>query len=463
MNPPHSHGRSQAEKVIDRTPSGRLRLEGNVVHIDRAPDRLTPPPSAPRTSRPSWPALATPLAMPSPFVTQINAPTHSPPSDQSHSTSAETTADPVKLHIDLPNWLRRISIDPMKLNKLVVSSYKVVGFAILGTILFGLASFIFINLFYMCNRSWVTPMIVSSTDPRVMQLNAQYEAERVARDGVAIQRLQLQFQREDAERVKQGEDEFQAAFRDMMRAEALDRGAQLAMLHRLIGELRKTRTEMTATSKAFTAIRKEDLKGEYAARLIDKDQATRGGYELSQIASANLALSERDVEANSRMAGLQRAVDALKSGKRSTSYEILRMQHEYEQSVLASKRAEGTAEALAASVALLDKTVERYDAQIARVEKAPYLQALDKGLPTAFVPYDNVGAVKVGDAVYACAASVFWCKSIGRVAELLDGEVVEKHPLHSRELRGVLVKLELTEPKAMEHAVLYMHRAPMLL
>ena len=360
-------------------------------------------------------------------------------------------------------WMRRLSVDPMKLNKLVVSSYKVVGFVVLGTILFGLASFIFINLFYICNRSWVTPMIVSSTDSRVMQLNAQYEAERVARDGVASQRLQLQFQREDAHRVKQGEDEFQAAFRDMMRAEALDRGAQLAMLRSLVGEIQKTRTEMTATSKAFTAIRKEDLEGEYAARLIDKDQATRGGYELSQIASANLALSERDFETNSRMAGLQRAVDALRSGKRSTSYEILRMQHEYEQSVLASKRAEGTAKALAASVALLDKTVERYDAQIARMQKAPYLQALDKGLPTAFVPYDNVGAVNVGDAVYACAASVFWCKSIGRVAELLDGEVVEKHPLHSRELRGVLVKLELTEPKAMEHAVLYMHRAPMLL
>jgi hypothetical protein len=44
-------------------------------------------------------------------------------------------------------------VDVMKLNKLVVSSYKFMGFAILGTILLGLASFIATNLFYIFNES----------------------------------------------------------------------------------------------------------------------------------------------------------------------------------------------------------------------------------------------------------------------------------------------------------------------
>jgi hypothetical protein len=441
MNPLHLHG--HAEIKTERTPSGRIRLERNVVHIDRATP-VADPYAPPR--RPSQPAIVTPF--PSPAARSVAAPQIEPALEAAPPRAA---------------WLRRIHVDPMKLNKLVVSSYKVMGFAILGTILFGLASFLFVNLFYLFNHAWVTPMIVSSTDPRVMQLNSQYEAERVARDGVAIQRLQLQSQLDDAKRVEASEAEFQAAFRDVMRAEALDRGAQLAMLRTLTRDLRRTRAEVSANSKAFTAVRRDDLKDEYAAHLIDKDQVTRGGYELSQIAGANLALDEKSVDLHARMAGLQRAVDALRLGKRSTSYEILHMQHELDQSVLASKRAEGAAAALAGSLAMLEKTVESYDAQLARVAKAPYLRAMDASMPTAFVPYDNAGALKLGDAVYACAASVFWCKKIGRIAEILEGEVTGKHPLHGRDLRGVLVRLEITEPKAMERAVLHLQRPPMVL
>ena len=133
-----------------------------------------------------------------------------------------------------------------------------------------------------------------------------------------------------------------------------------------------------------------------------------------------------------------------------------------QESVLASRKASGHGDAMRKSLAILDQTLSSYDVQLARIQKAPYVIAADKSLNTAFVPYDNASAVHVGDKVYACALGAFWCKPVGTVAEILDGEVTGKHPLHNRELRGVLARLRITDGgRSMQQPVLYLHRAPL--
>ncbi len=355
--------------------------------------------------------------------------------------------------------------DSMKLNKLVVSSYKVMGFAVLLTILLGLASFIATNLFYMINESWVTPMQLSSTDPRVLQLTQQYSAAKAARDGVATQKLELGSRLMDSTRIIASEGKFQAAFDEAMKADLQDRSGQLEEFRKLIGNLQRTRRDVAAANRAYTNISKEQLKKEFAAGLIDKDAQVKGGYELAEIQGANLGLHEKNVEIDARVMDLQRQVASLQTagahGDGAMSYEILHMRHEYEQSVLTSKKAADDADALTKSIAMFDKTLADYDVQLARIEKAPYVQAADKSVSTAFVPYDNVSAIQVGDKVYKCSVGFLFCSKVGKVAEVLDGEILGKHPFHNRELRGVLIRLELTDPKAIEKPVLHLGRAPL--
>jgi hypothetical protein len=399
---------------------------------------------------PYGPPPATP--MPVPLVA------HPPPPAVPVPTLAPEEASGIKEKLE-----PRARSDRAGLNRLVVSAYKAVGFVILGTILLGLASFIFTNLFYMVNASWMTPLELSSTDPRVLQLDAQRAAAKAARDALAQQRLELVARTQDAKRVVASEETFQRSFGDAMKASLADQSAQLAGFQRLVSDLEKTRREVTATNKEYAALSADELKKQYDAHLIDVDQRTKGGYELAQIAGANLALHQRNVEVDARITELRRAVRSLKgAGSSGTmSYDVLHMRHEYDQSVLASQKAADEASALEKSVAMLDKTIADYDGQLTRIEKAPYLLAADASVSTAFVPYDNVEAVKLGDDVYACAVSVIACKKIGRVAELLEGEVVGKHPLHNREMRGVLVRLQLDDADAVQKPVLHLHRAPL--
>ena len=363
-----------------------------------------------------------------------------------------------------PTFVKPPVFDVMKLNKSIVSSYKFMGFAILGTILLGLASFIATNLFYIFNESWVTPMELSTTDPRVLQLNSQYSAEKAARDAVATQRLELSSRLFDAQRIVVSEGKFQKAFDEAMKADLADRNGELAGFRQLIADLQRTRHSVTSVNREYTNISKDTLKQEYAAHLIDKNDQVKGGYELAEIAGANLGLHEKNVEIDARITELKRQVASLESagahGGGGMSYEILHMRHEYEQSVLASHKATDDADALNKSLAMLDKTISEYDTQLGRIAKAPYVMAADKSMNTAFVPYDNIGAVQVGDKIYGCAVGFLWCHQIGTVAEALDGEVLGRHPLHNRDLRGILVRLTLTDPRAIEKPVLHLHRAP---
>jgi hypothetical protein len=388
----------------------------------------------------------------------MKAPLVAPPAATSEPAKEEIAPTPAE-HLTPQT---KPVIDSMKLNKFIVSSYKIMGFAVLGTILLGLASFIATNLFYMFNESWVTPMQLSSTDPRVLQLAAQYSAAKAARDGVSVQQRDLASRLSDARRIQASEAKFQEFFDQTMQANLQDRLGQLAQFQQLMRNIGRTRGEVSAVNKQYTNISKAELSQEYKAGLIDKNEQVRGGFELAQIQGANLGLHEKNVEIDARVTDLQREVEALRNrGGGAANYEILKMRHEYELSVLAGQKAADDADALAKSVAAFDGTLAEYDAQIARIQKAPYVEAADKSVNTAFVPYDNIGAVKAGDNVYSCAVSFLFCHKIGTIAEVLDGEIIGKHPLHNRDMRGILVRLQLDDKSAIEKPVLHLHRKPM--
>ncbi|MBA3403440.1 MAG: hypothetical protein H0U13_01965, partial [Gemmatimonadaceae bacterium] len=54
------------------------------------------------------------------------------------------------------------------LQKLVVSGYRLLGFGILSLIVFVLVGYIATNAFYFLNKSWVTPVVLSSNDDKVV-------------------------------------------------------------------------------------------------------------------------------------------------------------------------------------------------------------------------------------------------------------------------------------------------------
>ncbi len=170
-------------------------------------------------------------------------------------------------------------------------------------------------------------------------------------------------------------------------------------------------------------------------------------HELQALSQMQLSLLENQrqrtqVEAITREAALQRMSLASASGAPRMPEALMRedqlvridLELLHAEADLRLKRAEQRIEH-----DKLDK-IEDLEKQL---EARPLFRAIDKRLDVAFVPYTQIDGVHTGAIVYDCTWGVFHCKSVGRVAEVVPGEVVLPDPW-GNQARGQFAVLDLT-------------------
>ena len=357
--------------LVDEDPDNTLRMERQLfahqptMKTLRTHGRLSPVPPPP--SHVSAPAAA-PVAAP---VT--------PPAPEPHVPEAPPV-DPA-----LQSGIRHVRVDSMALNKLVVSAYKVAGFVILSVILFGLASYLAINVYYFLSSSWIVPTKLSPTDDRVLQLDALASQQEAAKGNLVTRKLELESQLKAAHRIIDTELAFQEGFRSAMATDLSDRKTELARLRALLGTYAASKRSIVKSNEAYAGMSRENLDGQFRAHVIDQEQMLTGNYQIAQIAGANLGLDEKNVEIDSRVSSLWREVASLESAREAAasgrrggtqlSYDILHIKHDFDASVLASAKAGDDAEALEQSVDMLDAIIARHEHLIATISRSPYVLA----------------------------------------------------------------------------------------
>jgi len=172
-----------------------------------------------------------------------------------------------------------------------------------------------------------------------------------------------------------------------------------------------------------------------------------GKFQLAQITTSNLGLAEREAEFQTRAGELDKQSKALegllndKAGEGALSYDVLKIKQEYEKSRLSTARAMANREALRAAL-------QRQNTLLKQLAQHPYLRAMADKATVAFIPYGNLGHIEKGTSLYGCSMDMFWCHSVGKVREILPGEVQFKHPHKEKMMRGQLVELDLDSDEA---------------
>jgi hypothetical protein len=363
-----------------------------------------------------------------------------------------------------------------RFNKFIVQAYKLAGFIALTTILFGLLSYFSVHAFYFVSRSWATPIIVSPSDKQVLELRAQLAQQTSLRDSLAAQRFDLDAKVEDADRLVAEEEDFQREYQKTLIADIAFRKKALVKMSRLSASHAYAANRIARANQDYANLTREQAKELFAARLITKEDAARASQQTADLAGANLGLDVKGVELDTNVSALGRDIESLsvadatlrasQGGPRpdgAMSQEVLTMKHEFDRSKLEAARARSTRKSLEKTRAGLDAAITRYDGLLKSIKDSPYLRAVDKHVTIAFVPYDNIGSVRPGAKIYACRANFVFCRNIGRVADVLEGEVTGKHPTQSIEVRGVLVEMELDDLREAESPVLHFGSAPLFI
>lgn len=337
--------------------------------------------------------------------------------------------------------------------KLVVSTYRLLGFGILTIIVFVLVGYIGTTAFYFVNKSWITPVALSAGDEKVVSQQGQLA-------GLQNEREKLVHELEQSDRRIKAEQAFQAQFAKAIKHDAEGRRVALARVQQLAYAAGATRQQIQRTNADYSTESSSDMAAEYKARVITDDTMLAGKYQRAQIESANLSLAERQAEFDQRAAELQaqtQSLDSLLTNKRSgaLSYDVLKIARDYETSKLELARETSNRERLKLAI-------ERQDSIIEGLSQSAYLRAVKNDATVALVPYDNLEKAAKGTPLYACKLSMLWCRQVGEVLGILPGEVQIKHPKREAIVRGRMIEMKMTEPEAAFKEVLFLGGAPLM-
>jgi len=348
------------------------------------------------------------------------------------------------------------TLDHKKLSGHVVTAYRLLGFVILSIIVIVLVGYLVTTAFFYMSDTWVVPMAVSPTDEKVVSLQSQLAERQTNRDRTAADL-------EQAERAIAVQQEFQDQFAKAIKSDLDGRKAALARMYELAAVAASTRAQIKRSNSAYASASQKRMAEEWRAGLIDRDAMLNGKFQIAQISSSNLSLAERQAEYETRAADLDaqtKALESLLAGDAATdgtlSYDVLKIKQEFEASRLETERAIANRDMLKSALAREEKLV-------ASLQNASYVKAMADGAHVAFVPYANLDQVKKGSPLYGCALTMIFCKKVGTVIEVLQGEVTFKHPNRDKQLRGQMIELRLEEASSATDEVLFVGGRPLFI
>jgi hypothetical protein len=356
------------------------------------------------------------------------------------------------------------------ISKLIMVAYRWLGFAVLAFVLVGVVSYIALHLFYLVHKGWALPVIISPTDARVLDLTARAAQQAWAKQQVEAGRAELEAKVNRAKRVAELERAHQRGLQKAIGVDALTRAYEVEVLRQLKEQYATAKEEIAAPTEAFSQLTRERSEQQLSARLIDADTMAARRQGLAQMAETQLSLRQKELELAAKMAGASRSFSSLQElarsldvpADRALSYEALKIAHEYRASVLAARSAEEEVERAMAAFAAFDQTTAYYDRLIKTLESAPLVRAAASTLTLAFIPYENSRGLQEGSLVYGCALQVLWCRRVGRVRSVFDGEVLSKHVLFAWDARGQYMEIDVEDEEAMKLPVLHVNRPPLL-
>lgn len=126
------------------------------------------------------------------------------------------------------------------------------------------------------------------------------------------------------------------------------------------------------------------------------------------------------------------------------------LRRELEKTKLEKENAIGKRTPLGQRADSLKLRIKDQDAVVGRLAQSPYLKAIENKVTLAFVANQNLKNVKIGSPLYGCVWGLAWCKKVGTVKAVLDGEVQDIHPHDESIQRGLMVEVDVSEWGASE-------------
>ncbi|MCA9575483.1 MAG: hypothetical protein H6726_25785 [Sandaracinaceae bacterium] len=313
----------------------------------------------------------------------------------------------------------------------------------------GLIAWAGTEVYLAMTDAWIAPLRLSPNDDAVMQARVRLTSQLAERDKL---RAEVEFARAQAEVL----DEEYARLATLLDAAdgALswsddELGSEIRAVGDLLGRMRDERVALVDI-QAREVERLERARANLSLGLVTEAEVAGAEAAVDRVALELLTL-DRTVAASevehARWVRRRRGISATVTPEARVSPE--RGQHHEQRLRVSVELARINAERRrqAELVRVATNTLEATEQLLEELRERPIYRAMEARTDIAFVPYDAAEDVDEGGRVLACVWGVILCRDVGRVAELIPGEVVTEGPWGERE-RGRYAALLLDEADA---------------
>lgn len=358
-----------------------------------------------------------------------------------------------------------------RLNAFFVTAYKVLGFVALTAILLMVGAYFLSQATALLNRRWVAPTIVSSSDEHILRLRAQIAEESATCDRLASERAEVQVRLRDVERTIASKERLLQRMRRGLENDLASATHEQLRLSALAESFRRSQARIASAHEAYAAMSERRVNELFAAHLINGEDYVAGNQQLAQIARSDLDLEATRLDVERRLSALSRRNAAMRQllGAASSrpepkelTYDTALVEQELDRTERELQQARDMSEMLTSDVEGLDRAAQQHAQVLAALQRSPLVRALGGQAILAFVPYENLEDAGPGTALYGCSLELVWCRPVGHVLAVLEGEVSGQNPINSRPVRGVLMEIALDERTWGQSRVLYAGKAPLL-
>jgi hypothetical protein len=187
----------------------------------------------------------------------------------------------------------------------------------------------------------------------------------------------------------------------------------------------------------------DEAKANMDASLISKFDYAKEQQSLDQVRLASFENERTKLQSDLVMQQVVLTQQSLANerGAPATPEEIMR-EYQLGQVELEQVKLEAEMRAKRAERRVLWEKLAKIDEIESQLRARPVFQATSKSMDVAFVPYTQIDGVARGAEVFDCVWGLFSCKPVGKVAELVPGEVILPDPW-GNQARGQYAVLDL--------------------
>lgn len=316
--------------------------------------------------------------------------------------------------------------------------------------------------------AWVAPLRLSPDNERVVDLRIQQTKEKADRARLSAEVVGI-------------DEELQAVDVSLKRMQSLStdyRGALVWTADAQSKELRDLAEQANEQQSKWQMLNK--LLGEQRAVLAraDSDRATglitSTEFDRQAIAVHQLEVEQQDSEielgkieaarsdANARGQALTSASsgpsDPTRHRPSQLSPDVIKFYDDQVRVELEVARLEAEKRSAQARREAAQGALDDMGQLLRELESRPLYRATQQNTDVAFAPYDHLRRFAVGDEVYVCVLSIFACRVVGAVTEVVSGEVVTQDPWGDL-ARGQYVILDMRDRSALFDRVLRVRHA----